>query len=478
MAGLPIAFHKQRERSVSPRESTRTQMLQPIAEGAAGDGEIDYGDEDKQAQEDDDENEIDELAKKYEDLKDKVEEHFDDENGKHFKAPPVVKSPPQPTREELERHQATHTPFAAWCKHCIAARAVRHRHPSKGRKARIVPDIETGKGPIKVSLDYMYLHERQGKYRESACNPPHMIVIDHKHGRCWAYRVPNKGILEEAHWLPERIVQDLDNIGLGHERIQLKTDQEPAIVTVQRTIQELRPGIIPTNSPVGESECNGRIENTIRRVQEKIRARRHQVEQGMKEKIPDEAPIMSWLVRWVAEPVSKYSPRDDGRTLYERVRFESCAVPLVPFGETVMYLPLTATSSKGDPAKKQGVWLGTIERIEEAIIGTTRGIVKRRIVSRLPPMERWNMSLILEMVGVPWETISGRQSAHIPVEATDNGCEVQLGDEDTRAPDVDDDEDDEAGVKLRGSADIFHVSKKAINKYGTTLGRPACKEID
>ena len=137
LAGLPIAFQKQRERSVSPRVSTRTQLLQPIAEGAAGDGEIDYGDEDEQGHEDGDKNEIVELAKKYEDLKDKVEEYFDDENGRHFKAPPVVKSPSQPTKEEFESHQATHTPFATWCKHCIAARAVRHRHPSKGRKARV-----------------------------------------------------------------------------------------------------------------------------------------------------------------------------------------------------------------------------------------------------------------------------------------------------------------------------------------------------
>ena len=46
-------------------------------------------------------------------------------------------------------------------------------------------------------------------------------------------------------------------------------------------------------------------------------------------------------------------------------------VPVVPFGETAMYLPMkNANHSKGKPSKKLGVWLGTIERIEETFIGT------------------------------------------------------------------------------------------------------------
>ena len=68
LAGPPIAFEKQRARSVSPRENTKTQLLQPIADGAAGDGESNQGDENEQAQGDGDDNEIEELAKKYEQL--------------------------------------------------------------------------------------------------------------------------------------------------------------------------------------------------------------------------------------------------------------------------------------------------------------------------------------------------------------------------------------------------------------------------
>ena len=171
----------------------------------------------------------------------------------------------------------------------------------------IVPDVDNDtKGPMKVSLDYMYLHERIGKYKESNHNPPHLIMIEHKHGRCWAYQIPNKGIHDKANWLPRRIIQDLENNGLKDVKIQFKSDQEPAIVNLQAEIQELRSGmVIPTNSFVGESPCNGRVENTIRRIQEKVRTLRHQLECGIKCRILDNVPIINWMVRWAAEFISK-----------------------------------------------------------------------------------------------------------------------------------------------------------------------------
>ena len=110
--------------------------------------------------------EYEELAKKYEQLKVQVEQYFDDENSETKKRDvPILKTPEKPIKEQWERHQATHTPYEAWCKHCLAARAIRHKHPSKGRGAAIVPDIENGKGPTKVCIEYMYLHERRGKYK-------------------------------------------------------------------------------------------------------------------------------------------------------------------------------------------------------------------------------------------------------------------------------------------------------------------------
>ena len=62
-------------------------------------------------------------------------------------------------------------------------------------------------------------------------------MVEHKRGRCWAYRFPSKGVLDEAHWLPEQLVKDLDGMGPRHEIIQMKSDQEPSIIAVQKAIQ-------------------------------------------------------------------------------------------------------------------------------------------------------------------------------------------------------------------------------------------------
>ena len=332
-------------------------------------------------------------------------------------------------------------------------------------------------GPIKVSMDYMYLHERTNKYKETKHNPPHLILVEHRHGRCWAYQVPNKGVHDKASWLPRRIVQDLDNNGLEDAKIQLKSDQVPSIVKLQTAVQEIRPGmVIPTNSPVAESQCNGRVENIIRRVQEKVRTLRHQLESNIRYKISDDAPIMSWLVRWAAELLSKYFPGGDGRIPYERIRQESCAVPIAPFGESVMHLPLTTVKrNKGEPVKKMGVYLGTNERTEESVIGIDRGVVKCRSINRLVKEDRWNKDIVLNMRGTTWEPVPGVDGDHVPVDIDEDGF-AQHENHDRQPSEAIDDECTQE-VQPRINHDKLFVSRKAVQKYGPIDGCPACKVI-
>ena len=95
------------------------------------------------------------------------------------------------------------------------------------------------------------------------------------------------------------------------------------------------------------------MENADKKVQEKMKTLRHQLERGIGVSILDHSAIMAWVAKWAAELIAKYSIGDDGQTPYDRIRQERCEVPLVPFGELVMHLPMkTATSSKGEPAKK------------------------------------------------------------------------------------------------------------------------------
>lgn len=115
----------------------------------------------------------------------------------------------------------------------------------------------------------------------------------------------------------------------------------------------------------------------MRRVQENTGALRHHLEKGINQPLPDHSIIMAWVARWAAEFIFESPPGDDGNTRCEGIGRRTCLVPLVPFGEIAIYLPMeAATSSKGEPAMRVGVCLGVIGWIEATIIGTKGGVLK------------------------------------------------------------------------------------------------------
>ena len=69
-----------------------------------------------------------------------------------------------------------------------------------------------------------------------------------------------------AHQLNTRIAADIEDLGYGASRVVLKADHE-AIADVQRHVVAVRLGeTVPMNSPVGESQSNGRVEKAVQRV--------------------------------------------------------------------------------------------------------------------------------------------------------------------------------------------------------------------
>ena len=118
----------------------------------------------------------------------------------------------------------------------------------------------------------------------------------------------------------------------------------------------------------------------------------------------------------------------------------------------------TATASKGEPARKPGVWLGVIERSEEMIIGTKDGVVKCRTLSRLSKDDQWSREMVLQTKGLPWEPIPGKNGMHIPVDIEGNGDDLE-GDvgKDVRLASA---LGDDVPVDLRGGLDKLHISRK------------------
>ena len=78
----------------------------------------------------------------------------DGEEGEEARKAKVVKVSEPPSKEEVEDHMTTHTPFRSWCKHCVRGMAVSSPH------TRIE---EEEQGITKISLDYMWMEEDEAK---------------------------------------------------------------------------------------------------------------------------------------------------------------------------------------------------------------------------------------------------------------------------------------------------------------------------
>ena len=102
MAGSPMTNKKERVTTVRPQEDETHKFLQPVAEGVDGDLEVEDGKHDEKALAGGNEEKVEELDSKYQHLKTKVEEYFDDQSGEQYRTPPMIKSPQQPTKEEYE----------------------------------------------------------------------------------------------------------------------------------------------------------------------------------------------------------------------------------------------------------------------------------------------------------------------------------------------------------------------------------------
>ena len=63
----------------------------------------------------------------------KDEEEDQDGDEEEAQEPVTRRAPKGPTKEEREKHEATHLPFREWCQHCIRGRGRNKPHKKKQR---------------------------------------------------------------------------------------------------------------------------------------------------------------------------------------------------------------------------------------------------------------------------------------------------------------------------------------------------------
>ena len=121
---------------------------------------------------------------------------------------------------------------------------------------------------------------------------PLVVVKDRKTRIVRARLVPQKGVNGYAVKVVSGIVERL-----GHLKIILKSDQEPAMLALKDAVRsENRIDIVMEESPEYESKSNGEVERAIQTVQGQLRAMKDRLESRYNQRIGGEHPCVPSMV--------------------------------------------------------------------------------------------------------------------------------------------------------------------------------------
>ena len=321
------------------------------------------------------------------------------EEGEEAEEPRGLRAPLKVSKEQRDAHEITHTPYRAWCRHCVRARGrnAPHRMRTEEQRERQVP---------KVRMDYFFMSQAD----EKADKNPLIVMVDESTGEKYARAVGKKGIGEEneMEWLVKDMSEEMKSWGHqggdgGH--IILKSDGERSIVALRTALAKFHGGkVVPEDPSRGESQSNGTVEEAGKTVREFVRVPREHVQDKAEVELGASDVIVLWMVRWAAMMVSRFLVGKDGLTAYERRRGRKCRIPVVAFGEKVWYKeirPGKERANKLESEWREGLGLGHSRRSNEAIIGTREGVVRAYAVKRMDEESRWDAKYLQEMKGTP-----------------------------------------------------------------------------
>lgn len=219
---------------------------------------------------------------------------------------------------------------------------------------------------------------------------------------------------------PVRFVSKaLDN--MGHRRVALKSDIEPAIKALAGRVKHLRSHLTGAEaSPEYEPQSNGLTERCVQKrafpdVQERARewARRRCARRPHDTDMVD-TDMVDTSCRLLAHQVSC---RACWRTPWARVVGKRSGAAVAEFGERVMYM---ARGPNRDRRWSFGVWQGLVMRTREAYLGTPEGVVRAWTVKRLAEQERWKVEDVKAARGTTQRPDPNREGEevhiHIPGE--------------------------------------------------------------
>ena len=151
----------------------------------------------------------------------------------------------------------------------------------------------------------------------------------------WAMLVPRKGT--EFLWIVKRAAKFIDQ--LGHSRVTLRCDNEPAIEALAREVAEARHEgnqTVPERPPVGQSQSNGIIERTVGLAAGQARTLKAALEDRIGVKVPLDARMLCWLVEFAACLMNRCDIGREGKTPTHRLHRRWDNTPILEIWEKIL----------------------------------------------------------------------------------------------------------------------------------------------
>ena len=371
-----------------------------------------------------------------------------EEVSEEARQPVTKKGPKTPTKEEVDAHNLIHLPYRDWCTVCVRARKRNEHHHRQDDSDHSVPT---------VGMDYCFLKDAEGNEVKV------LVTKDYGSRVHFSDAVEFKGRGTEG--TVERVARHYEQ--LGHKKMILRCDQEPAIVDLARAICEIRadPTLLE-HSPVGESQSNGKIERGVQTVEEQVRAHLFGLEKRIDRKISATHDIMTWLVMHAGTTISRSLVGQDGQTGFERLMGKPARDSVVEFGEKVEYRLGHKDRGQLEERWQEGIWLGKVWGTGECYIATQNGVVKARAIQRKPAADRWDPAAIGAVCGTPWKMKPDIAPSEVRVLPPRPQEEIQA---DAAGPNPA--EADEAPPKG------LRIVKADFEKFGYTDACPRCRTM-
>ena len=257
-------------------------------------------------------------------------------------------------------------------------------------------------------------------------------------------------------------------LSTSHHKVIQQSDQEPSILDVKHKAGAHIPtGIVYEESPVGDSNANGSIEQDIQTIQGQIRAIKDYTERQIGATIGLDSTVLKWLVRHAAWTLTTFHIGSDGKTAHQ-LRGKPLNQQIAAFDEQILFKP----HKTAGPLQKlavnwmDGCWLDFNTRTGEHIVRNNVAVVTCRSIRRRNKEERWDRERLLGIIGNPWSLQDGRVEVD-PDPAAPARYIPMVNPKVKAEPTATKPRNEEYGRRI-------YITKKMVSESGATLGCKGC----